>query len=81
MCNHGAWKWFLLGARASRPQDLADTDSFAKQESIHRFRGIVVTSAVFERDGGRGRPRSQCASIFGTDSLKSKINNVCLQMN
>jgi hypothetical protein len=25
--------WFLLGARASRPQDLADTDSFPKQES------------------------------------------------
>jgi hypothetical protein len=52
-------KRFLLGARASRPQDLADTDSFPKQKSIRRFRGIVVDSAVLEHDGGRGRPRSQ----------------------
>jgi hypothetical protein len=42
-----------------RPQDLADTESFPKQESMCRFRGIVVDSAVFEYDGGRGRPRSQ----------------------
>jgi hypothetical protein len=31
---------------------LADTDSFPKQESIRRFRGIVVDSAVLEHDGG-----------------------------
>jgi hypothetical protein len=57
-------KYSILGARASRPQDLADTDSFPKQESIRRFRGIVVDSAVLEHNGGRGHPRSQCASIF-----------------
>jgi hypothetical protein len=44
---------------ASRPQDLADTDSFPKQEFLRCFRGIVVDSAVFEHSGGRGRLRSQ----------------------
>jgi hypothetical protein len=40
-------------------QDLADTNSLPKQQIIRCFRGIVVDSAVFEYDGGRGRPRSQ----------------------
>jgi hypothetical protein len=79
-CNHESWKWFSLGARASRPQEFADTENFPKQESVRRFRGIVVESAVLEHDGGRGRPRSQCASIFGIDNLNSYIGNVCLQM-
>jgi hypothetical protein len=50
---------FTGSAGVSRPQDLPDTDSFPKQESIRRFRGIVVDSAVLEHDGGRRRPRSQ----------------------
>jgi hypothetical protein len=40
-----------LGARAWRPQDLANTDSFPTQESIHRFRGFIVDSAVLEHAG------------------------------
>jgi hypothetical protein len=32
---------------------LADTDSFPKQKSMRRFRGIVVDSAVLEHNGGR----------------------------
>jgi hypothetical protein len=44
----------------------SDADSFPKQECIRRFCGIVVDSAVLEHAGGRGRPRSQRAFIFGT---------------
>jgi hypothetical protein len=56
----------FTGSAGVSPAGFSQSENFPKQESIRRFRGIVVDSVVLEHDGGRGRPRSQFASIFGT---------------
>ena len=61
-------KVFFLGPRASRPQNLTETDSFPTQMRIRRFPGFLSTERFLITPAGEDA-RAPRASLFSEQPL------------